>query len=91
MKNLTGDQRLAYFICVVVYFDGKNVISAEGRAEGRIIDQQKGRQGFGYDPLFYYPGLGKTFAEMSPEEKNQVSHRFRALQKLNEKLRKSFG
>ena len=91
MKNLSGNQRFAYFVCVVVYFDGKNVILSEGRAEGRIIDQQKGRQGFGYDPLFYYPGAGKTFAEMNPEGKNQVSHRFRALQKLNEKLRKSLG
>jgi len=91
MENLTGDQRFAFFVCVVVYFDGKSVIFSEGRAEGEIIDQLKGNGGFGYDPLFYYPEVEKTFAEMDSEEKNQVSHRFRALQGLREKLRKSLG
>ena len=87
MENLVGDQRFAFFVCVVVYFDGKNVIFSEGKAEGVIIDHLKGRQGFGYDPLFYYPEAQKTFAEMDSEEKNQVSHRSRALRGLHEKLR----
>ena len=91
MEKLTGDKRFAFFVCVVVYFDGKSVIFSEGRAEGEIIDQLKGNGGFGYDPLFYYPEVEKTFAEMDSEEKNQVSHRFRALQGLREKLRKSLG
>ena len=91
MEQLTGEQRFAFFVCVVVYFDGKNVIFSEGRAEGEIIDQLKGKGGFGYDPLFYYPAAGKTFAEMVSEEKNRVSHRSRALQGLNDKLRKSLG
>jgi len=91
MGNLVGDQRFAFFVCVVVFFDGKNVIFSEGRAEGEIINQLKGAGGFGYDPLFYYPEARKTFAEMGSEEKNQVSHRFRALNELNKKLRKSLG
>jgi len=86
MKELQDDQRFAYFVCVIVYFDGKDILISEGRAEGRIIDQLKGTGGFGYDPLFYYPAAGKTFAEMASEEKNQVSHRSRALQGLREKL-----
>ena len=91
MEKFEGEQRFAFFVCVVVYFDGKNVIFSEGRAEGEIIDQLKGTGGFGYDPLFYYPDARKTFAEMGSEEKNRVSHRFRALQGLNEKFRKSLG
>jgi XTP/dITP diphosphohydrolase len=91
MEDLVGDQRFAFFVCVVVFFDGKNVIFSEGKAEGAILDRQKGTQGFGYDPLFYYPEARKTFSEMDPEEKNQVSHRARALQGLYEKLRNSLG
>jgi XTP/dITP diphosphohydrolase len=91
MKDLAEDERFAFFICVVVFFDGNNVIFSEGRAEGKIINELKGTGGFGYDPLFYYPGAQKTFAEMGSEEKNQVSHRYRALKSLNEKLQNSFG
>lgn len=91
MENLVGNQRFAFFVCVVVFFDGKNVIFSEGRVEGTIIDELKGIGGFGYDPLFYYPEARKTFAEMDSEDKNQVSHRFRALQGLNKKLQNSFG
>jgi len=91
MENLVGNQRFAFFVCVVVFFDGKNIIFSEGRAEGTIINELKGTGGFGYDPLFYYPEARKTFAEMDPEDKNQVSHRFRALKGLNDKLQNSFG
>jgi XTP/dITP diphosphohydrolase len=91
MENLAGHQRFAYFVCVMVYFDGKNVIFSEGKVEGEIIYQLKGTAGFGYDPLFYYPKARKTFAEMGSEEKNQVSHRSRALQGLNKKLQNSLG
>ena len=54
----------------------------EGRAEGVIIDEPRGMGGFGYDPYFFYPLLGKTFAEISPEEKFAVSHRGAAFRKL---------
>lgn len=55
------------------------VLSVRGEAEGEIIDELRGSGGFGYDPLFYFPKYGKTFAQLSPEEKNGVSHRGRAI------------
>lgn len=91
MELLRDEKRFAFFICIVVFYDGKNVIFSEGRAKGMIINQLKGEGGFGYDPLFYYPEAGKTFAEMELKEKNLVSHRSRALQGLTEKLRKTLG
>jgi XTP/dITP diphosphohydrolase len=86
MEDLAGNDRSAYFVCNIVFYDGKKLVSAEGRAEGEIIISPRGKSGFGYDPLFYYPSGGKTFAEMTAEEKNKVSHRSRALQSLREKL-----
>jgi XTP/dITP diphosphohydrolase len=57
-----------------------------GEVEGIIIDERRGSGGFGYDPVFYYPPLKKTFAQLNTEEKNQISHRARAFQKLKEFL-----
>ena len=74
MATLSGYQRFAFFVCVIVYFDGKITLLSEGRAEGRIIDRLRGEGGFGYDPLFFYPEAGQTFAEMASTEKNKVSH-----------------
>ncbi len=54
-------------------------LTYEGRCEGEITEEPRGEDGFGYDPVFYYPPLGKTFAEIALEEKNKVSHRGRAL------------
>jgi XTP/dITP diphosphohydrolase len=86
MEHLSGEQRFAYFVCVIVYFDGSDTLISEGRAEGRIIESLKGEGGFGYDPLFFYPEAKMTFAEMVSEEKNRVSHRSRALHGLYDKL-----
>jgi len=58
----------------------------EGQVEGQILTEPRGEGGFGYDPVFYYPPAGVTFAEMAPEEKNEVSHRGRALQQLRRDL-----
>ena len=88
LSGFKGEQRFAYFVCIAVYYDGKNLISAEGRAEGKIINRPRGENGFGYDPLFYYPPAQKTFAEMEEKEKNRVSHRYRALKLLKRKLEK---
>jgi XTP/dITP diphosphohydrolase len=88
MRDLTGSDRNAYFVCCVVFYDENILLLAEGRAEGVIIDSPRGRQGFGYDPLFYYPPLGKTFAEMEAIEKNKVSHRYQALQSLRHRFEK---
>ncbi|TFH02475.1 MAG: RdgB/HAM1 family non-canonical purine NTP pyrophosphatase [Calditrichales bacterium] len=86
MSALKGTARAAYFISVVVYYDGDDVVAGEGRVDGEIITQLRGKDGFGYDPLFLYQPAGKTFAEMGAKEKNRVSHRFRALQALREEF-----
>ena len=90
LKSLDGvpfDERTAHFVCSIccVFPDGK-VITAEGKAHGIILEECKGQGGFGYDPVFYFPSLGKTFAEISQEEKNKVSHRANALAQFAEKI-----
>jgi XTP/dITP diphosphohydrolase len=87
MKHMQGKERFAYFVCSAVYFDGQTLIVAEGRAEGEILHEEKGSLGFGYDPLFFYPSEGKTFAQLEPEAKNRISHRSRALQELKKKIK----
>lgn len=84
LKLLDGvpwDKRTARFKCVIAVAtpDGK-VETAEGTCEGIITTEARGREGFGYDPLFYYPPYDKTFAELDLEVKNKVSHRAKALQ-----------
>jgi XTP/dITP diphosphohydrolase len=61
---------------------GRILCVTEGRADGVILDEPRGTGGFGYDPYFFYPPLGKTFAELKPEEKFAVSHRGKAFRKL---------
>ena len=65
-----------------------NVITTRGTIEGQIGYEEKGENGFGYDPIFLSDELGKTFAESSDEEKNSISHRGRALKNLYDKLKK---
>ena len=75
--------RAAHYICVIALAErGRILTITEGRADGFIIDGPRGTGGFGYDPFFFYPPLGKTFAELSPEEKFAVSHRGEAFRKL---------
>ncbi len=77
--------RQAQFVCVIVAArDGKSLASFRGEARGFILHAPRGAGGFGYDPLFYFPALGKTFAELSPEEKARVSHRGQAFRKFLE-------
>ncbi len=76
-------EHTAHYLCVIALAErGKILTVVEGRADGVILDQPPGAGGFGYDPLFFYPPLGKTFAELSPEEKFSVSHRGEAFRKL---------
>ena len=82
LENMKGieDRRAAFVCCIACVFpDGSDPIIAEGRVEGEILDVPRGECGFGYDPLFYSPLLGKTLAEALPEEKNAISHRGNAL------------
>ncbi len=87
LKNLAKtDDRTAYFACAValVYPDGRE-FTAEGRTYGKILFQEEGEGGFGYDPIFFSDDLQKSFGVASSAEKNGVSHRYRALQALKEK------
>jgi XTP/dITP diphosphohydrolase len=75
--------RAAHYVCVIALAERGRIITAvEGCADGIIIAAPRGSGGFGYDPHFFYPPLGKTFAELSPEEKFAVSHRGEAFRKL---------
>ena len=89
-ENVPDGQRQAQFVCVITMVapDGK-VIQARGEIHGELLREARGENGFGYDPIFYYPPFGKTTAEMDPEEKNAVSHRGNALRVLNEKLKEA--
>jgi XTP/dITP diphosphohydrolase len=76
LASAAGGERTARFVCVLAAArDGETVHTFRGTAEGVILDAPRGHGGFGYDPLFYFPQIGKTFAELSPVEKAQYSHR----------------
>ena len=84
------EDRHAEFVCVIacVFPDKPDYgLVCRGATEGIIIDEYRGKGGFGYDPLFFYEPFGKTFAEMSAEEKNSISHRGKAIELLAEKLK----
>ncbi len=85
LEAVAEAQRMARFICVIsAARDGREVASFRGEAAGVILREARGGMGFGYDPLFYLPALGKSFAELAPEEKAQVSHRGEALRRFLE-------
>ncbi len=89
LKNLeNAPDRSAHFgtVIAVCYPDG-SYLTAEGRVDGKIIFEERGEGSFGYDSLFYSEEIGKTFAEATPEEKNSISHRGRALRAMLEKLK----
>jgi XTP/dITP diphosphohydrolase len=80
----------AHYVCVIALAErGRIPTVTEGRADGAIIDQPRGSGGFGYDPYFFYPPLGATFAELSPEAKFAVSHRGEAFRKLLDYLQRT--
>ncbi len=87
LEDVPYKERRARFVSVItmVYPDGKKLV-ARGECEGHILMEPMGRNGFGYDPLFVPDGFQRTFAQLAPEEKNKISHRARALVKLNEML-----
>ena len=89
-EQVPDGQRLAQFVCVITMVTPEGqVIQALGEIHGELLRQPRGENGFGYDPIFYYPPFGVTTAEMSPEDKNRVSHRGNALRVLNEKLKEA--
>lgn len=91
LKNLEGENdRFAEFVCTLacVFPDGREPLVVEGRTQGVIIDSERGEEGFGYDPLFYYEPFEKTFAELTAEEKNSISHRGKAIEAFARELKK---
>ena len=89
LSHLPVSERTARFVCCIalVYPDGREM-TVRGETEGLIIDEARGNGGFGYDPYFYYQPFGKTFSELTAEEKNTISHRGKAIAKLAEILKK---
>ena len=89
-EHVPDGQRQAQFVCVITMVtpDGKT-IQARGEIHGELLREARGENGFGYDPIFYYPPFGKSTAEMDPEEKNAVSHRGNALRVFYDKLKEA--
>jgi XTP/dITP diphosphohydrolase len=86
LADVPQSQRTARFVCSLALADAKGriVLTAAGTLEGRLLSELRGGNGFGYDPLFLVPSLGRTSAELSPAEKHQISHRGQALRRLRE-------
>jgi len=91
MENVPNDQRQAVFRTVVTIFDELGFIQVEGRCAGIIVRMERGKGGFGYDPVFLVPEYAQTFAEMPLELKNRISHRGKALDKAIEVIKNRWG
>lgn len=89
LEGVPNEKRTARFVCAIaaVFPDGKELV-VRGTVEGIIGYEERGENGFGYDPIFYLPECGLTTAELPPEEKNSISHRGNALRKMKELLEK---
>lgn len=89
LQGVPDEKRTARFVCVIAAAmpDGE-VFTTKGVLEGRIAHEEKGENGFGFDPIFYVPEYGCTTAELSEEEKNAISHRGKALEAMKEELKK---
>lgn len=90
LKNMNGivqEDRTAHFVCAIAYIDKNgNISTYRGECDGYITEERRGKDGMGYDPVFFYPPFNLTFAQVSYEEKNKVSHRNKALSKLKKAL-----
>lgn len=88
LENMRGmiDRRCKFVSCICACFPGGEIVTARGECHGTLAYAPKGGDGFGYDPIFFVPDLKKTFAQISPEEKNAISHRGNALKIFRERL-----
>ncbi len=92
LSGAEGEARSARFVCAIAAaFPDGEVLTARGTIEGRIGHEAAGRGGFGYDPIFYLPERGLTTAQLSAEEKNEISHRGKALRAMKELLKRKLG
>lgn len=88
LEGVPDEERTARFVCAIAAaFPDGTVLTTKGTVEGRIGYEEKGENGFGYDPIFYLPEYGCTTAQLTEEKKNEISHRGKALRKMVEKLR----
>jgi XTP/dITP diphosphohydrolase len=92
LRDVAPEKRTGRFVCVLAAArNGKTLATFRGIADGMILDAPRGTNGFGYDPLFYFPGIQKTFAELSAEEKARYSHRGSAFRQFLEWYEKQFS
>ena len=92
MQNVPDDARTCRFVSAIALARrGRETLVRLGKVEGMLLNAPRGTSGFGYDPLFYYPPLQKTFAQLTQSEKNQISHRARAMERFGTLLREKFG
>jgi non-canonical purine NTP pyrophosphatase, rdgB/HAM1 family len=92
MAGIPAEKRNAEFVCILALaIPGEETRFFKGTCSGIILTEKRGHGGFGYDPIFYVPEKGKTFAEMTGEEKNAISHRGRAMENLEQWLRFTAG
>ena len=89
LEGVPEEKRTARFVCAIAaVLPDRRELTTRATIEGRIGYEEKGTNGFGYDPIFYVPEFGKSTAELTEEEKNQVSHRGKALELMKEELKK---
>ena len=92
LERLPPDRRSGQFVCVIAAArDGDTLETFQGEVAGELLTTPRGSNGFGYDPLFYFPPLGKTFAELTAEEKARYSHRGKAFEKFLEWYKRTIG
>lgn len=91
LKDIEPQYRKARFVCSIAFMSEKIKFTVTGSVEGQISEKPEGYNGFGYDPIFYVPEYAKTFAELTENVKNQISHRADALHKLRKKLDNIFS
>lgn len=93
LENMRGqlDRRCKFVSAICCCFPNGDTVTARGECQGTLAYAPKGADGFGYDPIFFVPGLKKTFAELLPEEKNAISHRGKALEAFQVKLEEYLG
>ena len=89
LEDVPEEERGARFVCAIAaIFPDEDTVIARGTIAGRIGRELRGDNGFGYDPILYLPEYGRTAAELTDEEKNRISHRYRALEQMKEELKK---
>ncbi|WP_054644842.1 RdgB/HAM1 family non-canonical purine NTP pyrophosphatase [Thermoanaerobacter thermocopriae] len=91
LEGVPYEKRKAYFKTVIAVVEREKETLLEGKLEGYILDRPRGKNGFGYDPIFYVDDLEKTLAELTMEEKNKISHRANALVKLKNYILQRLG